>query len=150
MTLHPAVIDYFLTWPWGCWVSLNECTQPFSSSLSLPVWSLDILQIEDPFIGRLPSPWLLLPLATNTAVVVGVKKLVSAPTLAVKEMCVCSVFLYKVCVVVAGCHWYHWTSSESVYVCVFSLVEARCEQKAPMRLPHWPDDWPRVWWEEHY
>lgn len=134
MTLHPAAINYILMWPWRCWVSLSECTQFFSPPIPpLSVWSLDILQIKDPFIGCLPLPWLLLLPATNTAAVVGVKKLVSAPTLAVKEMCV-FVFLYKVCVVVTGCHWYHWTSSVCVFMCVFfgwSKMRAKGPHAAP-------------------
>lgn len=88
MTWHPTVLDYVVTWPWGCWVSLNESLSPFLACLVHGHPS------NRRSLYRLPSPWLLLPLATNTIAVVGVKKLVSAPSLAVKEMCVFVVCLF--------------------------------------------------------
>ena len=138
-------------------MSSPSASPPPSLSLPLPlysVWSLDILQIEDPLYG-LPSPCLLLPLATSTAAVAGVKKVgVCSNSRCERNVCVCSVSLHKVCVVVTGCHWYHGMSSVCVCVyvckCVFSLAEAfggdasKKPPPAPMLLPHWLDDWPCV------
>lgn len=65
----------------------------------------------------LPSPWLLLPLATIAAAVVEVKKSLLAPTLTMKAAWVCSV---------PSCHWYHCVSG--VCLCAaecFSLVQEK-------------------------
>lgn len=79
---------------------------------------------------RLPSPWILLRLATNTAAVVGVKKLVSAPNLAVKEMCVFVVCLFTKCVLLslAVIDIMGWVVCVCVWV--FSLVETLVEMQA--------------------
>lgn len=89
----------------------------------------------------LPSPWQLLPLATITAAVVEVKKLVLAPTLAVKAVCVFAVCRAVTDIIV-----------RVVCVCVYvgNRVFSFGSRKAPMLLADWLHDWPRVWWEEHY
>lgn len=105
-------------------------TPLFSPSL-YPVWSLDILQTRRSLYG-LPSPRQRLPLATSTAAVAGVKKLVSAPTLAlVKEMCVCVCLFARVCVVVVVTDIIVVT----VCVCVFFGAKERrlrCKKSPPI------------------
>ena len=106
LTFRPAVTDHVLTWPRGCWVSSNEFSLCLPSSLPLSL-SLSTLsgpwtsfKSKIPFMGChrhaycchwQPAP-LLLP---------GWKKLVSAPTLAVKEMCVFAVCPSRKCVLLS-------------------------------------------------
>lgn len=89
MTFHPTVDDYILMLPWGYWVFWNDSPTQAALPCLVPGHHSNRRSLY-----RLPSPWLPLPLAT----VVEVKKLVSAPSLTLKELCVFVVCLFTKCV----------------------------------------------------
>lgn len=91
---------------------------------------LDILQIQDPFYGR-PAIAMATAAASNQHYCrCRGEKVVSATTPAVKEMCVFAVCLFTKCeslspavIDIVG------TTGVCLYVCAFSLVEARRQRR---------------------
>lgn len=87
--LRPSTLSSLATFSrdhGGRWVSSNECAQPLHPPPCLVPWTS--FKSKIPFMGGLPSPWLLLPLATNTTAVAGVKKW-CPPQLPLCKKCAC-------------------------------------------------------------